>query len=54
MDKFDRIYKIHNILKTRRTPVPRAELAHRLDDCAESTVYRLIRVMKDYLNAPIE
>lgn len=54
MDKFDRIYKIHNILKTRRTPVPRTELAHRLDDCAESTVYRLIRVMKDYLNAPIE
>ena len=54
MDKFDRIYKIHNILKTRRTPVPRAELAHRLDDCAESTVYRLIRVMRDYLGAPNE
>jgi predicted DNA-binding transcriptional regulator YafY len=54
MDKFDRIYKIHNVLKTRRVPVSRAELARQLDGCAESTVYRLIRAMRDYLNAPIE
>ena len=54
MDKFDRIYELHNILRNRRTPIPREELARRLDRCAESTVYRLIRVMKDYLRAPIE
>ena len=54
MDKFDRIYQLHNILSDRRTPVSREELARRLDGCAESTVYRLIRVMKDYLHAPIE
>lgn len=54
MDKFDRIYQLHNILRDRRTPISRAELARRLEDCAESTVYRLIRVMKDYLGAPIE
>ncbi len=54
MDKFDRIYRIHTILKRRRTPIPRDALAHELDDCAESTVYRLISAMKEYLHAPIE
>jgi len=54
MDKFDRIYQLHNILRDRRTPISRAELARRLEGCAESTVYRLIRVMRDYLRAPIE
>lgn len=54
VDKFDRIYQIHNILRNRRTPISREELAHRLDGCAESTVYRLIRAMKDHLRAPIE
>lgn len=54
MDKFDRIYQIHNILRGRRTPIARNDLAHRLDGCAESTVYRLLRIMKDHLCAPIE
>jgi proteasome accessory factor C len=54
VDKFDRIYQLHNILRDRRTPISRGELAKRLDDCAESTVYRLIRVLKDRLDAPIE
>lgn len=54
MDKFDRIYKIHNILRGRRTPIPRADLRARLDECSEPTIYRLIRLMKDHLNAPIE
>ena len=54
MDKFDRIYEIHGCLRERRRPVSRADLAARLDRCAESTVYRLLRFMKDRLRAPIE
>jgi len=54
MDKFDRVYQIHNILRDRRTPIARSDLARRLDGCAESTVYRLLRSMKDHLYAPIE
>lgn len=53
MDKFDRIYQLHNILRDRRTPISREDLMRRLE-CAEPTAYRLIRVLKDYLGAPIE
>jgi len=53
LDKFDRIYQLHNILRTRRTPIPRAELMARLE-CSEPTVFRLIRLLKDHLNAPVE
>lgn len=54
MDKFDRIYQLHNILRERRTAISRQDLMARLDHCSEPTVYRLIRLMKDHLNAPIE
>ncbi|MGE0876368.1 MAG: helix-turn-helix transcriptional regulator [Burkholderiales bacterium] len=53
MDKFDRIFGIHRILGSRRTPIARADLARQLE-CAESTVYRLLGEMKDFLGAPIE
>jgi len=53
VDKFDRIYKLHDILRDRRTPISREDLMRRLE-CAEPTVYRLIRLLKDHLNAPIE
>lgn len=53
MDKFDRIYKIHGILRHRRTPITREELMERLE-CSEPTVYRLIGEMRNYLDAPIE
>lgn len=53
MDKFDRIYELHKILRDRRSPVSRADLMRRLE-CAEPTVYRLIRLLKDQLNAPVE
>jgi proteasome accessory factor C len=53
MDKFDRIYQLHGILRARRTPIAREELMRRLE-CSAPTVYRLIRLMKDHLNAPIE
>ncbi|MBI4195268.1 MAG: WYL domain-containing protein [Betaproteobacteria bacterium] len=54
MDKFDRIYELHKILRDRRTPIARQDLMARLDGCSEPTVFRLIRLMKDHLNAPIE
>ena len=53
MDKFDRIYQIHGILRDRRTPIARDELMRRLE-CSEQTVYRLIRIMREYLGAPLE
>jgi proteasome accessory factor C len=54
LDKFDRIYQLHGILRGRRTPISRQDLRARLDDCSEPTVFRLIRLMKNHLNAPIE
>ena len=54
MDKFDRIYELHKILRDRRTPISREDLMARLGKCSEPTVYRLIRLLKDQLNAPIE
>jgi proteasome accessory factor C len=54
LDKCDRIYELHCIFRSRRTPVTRQELMQRLDNCSEPTVYRLIRFMKDVLGAPVE
>lgn len=53
MDKFDRIYQLHNILRARRAPIGREEIAQRLE-CSEPTVYRLVRILRDYLSAPLE
>ena len=53
MDKFDRIYQLHDVLRGRRTPISRADLASRLE-CSESSLYRLIRVLRDVLGAPIK
>jgi len=53
VDKFDRIYQFHSILRDRRTPISRAELARRLE-CSEPTVFRLIRILRDFLRAPLE
>ena len=54
MDKFDRIYALHGLLKGRRTPVPLGELMARLGDCSRATVHRLIAILRDRLDAPIE
>jgi proteasome accessory factor C len=53
MDKFDRIYQLHSLLDSRKTPLPIGEITLRLE-CSEATVFRIIRAMKDYLSAPIE
>ncbi len=54
MDKFDRIYELHNILRDRRTPIGREDLRERLEPCSHPTFYRLIRLLRDYLGAPLE
>jgi proteasome accessory factor C len=52
MDKFDRIYQLHHILAGRRTPIPLTDLMERLE-CSRSTALRLIRVLRDFLGAPL-
>ena len=52
MDKFDRVYQIHQILSARRTPVGWPELAERLE-CSRATIFRLIARLRDFLGAPI-
>ena len=53
MDKFDRIYKLHDVLRDRRTPISRASLASKVE-CAEPTIYRLLRFLRDQLHAPLK
>lgn len=52
MDKFDRIFQLHTVLASRRTPIDPEILQARLE-CSRSTLYRLIALMRDTLNAPI-
>ena len=53
MDKFDRIYQLHNVLRNRRTPISRADLVLKLE-CSEPTIFRLIRILRDILGAPLQ
>ena len=53
MDKFDRIFQLHAILASRRTPISLEQLMAKLE-CSKSTVLRAIETMKDHLRAPIE
>jgi predicted DNA-binding transcriptional regulator YafY len=52
VDKFDRIFQLHAILASRRTPIPLDELMRRLE-CSKSTLHRAINALKDHLNAPV-
>ena len=53
MDKFDRIFQLHAILASRRTPIALEDLLARLE-CSKPTLYRAISVLKDRLHAPVE
>lgn len=53
MDRFDRIFALHNILSNRRTPISRRDLEHRLE-CSTATIKRTISEMRDFLRAPIK
>src|ERR1700722_3740483 len=43
MDKFDRIFRLHAILASRRTTIPLEELMARLE-CSKPTIHRAINV----------
>jgi predicted DNA-binding transcriptional regulator YafY len=53
VDKLDHIYKLHHLLRRRRTPVSRADMMRELE-CSEPTVYRTLDTMRTHLHAPIE
>jgi predicted DNA-binding transcriptional regulator YafY len=53
MVKFDRIYHLHHLLKSRRLPVSLGIISKELE-CSERTSRRIIASIKDYLGAPIE
>ncbi len=53
MDKIDHIYKLHNLLRRRRTPVSRDDIGRELE-CSIPTVYRTLETMRTRLHAPIE
>lgn len=52
MDKFDRIFQLHAILRARRTPITLEELLARLE-CSRPTLFRAMTALKDMLNAPL-
>jgi predicted DNA-binding transcriptional regulator YafY len=53
MYHFDRIYELHKILSSRRTPIPRKLLEEKME-CSRATIRRTIEVCRDYLGAPIK
>lgn len=53
MRKFDQLYRCHQILDSRNTPISLRELARRLE-CSERTVKRYLDDLQDYWEAPLE
>ena len=53
VDRFDRIYALHKLLSSQRTPVSRQRIEQELE-CSRATAKRIIENMREYLNAPIE
>ena len=52
MDRFDRIYRLHRIIRSARRPVPRRVLEEKLE-CSRATVNRAIEDLRDLLWAPL-
>ncbi len=53
MDKFDRIFQLHQSLNSHRYPLSLSTLQHKMV-CSESTARRTLGVLRDRLGAPIE
>jgi proteasome accessory factor C len=53
MDRFDRIFKLHNLFANRRTPISMEALKQELQ-CSRATVARALEEMEDFLGAPVE
>ncbi|MEN8107026.1 MAG: WYL domain-containing protein [Pseudomonadota bacterium] len=52
MEKFDRIFDLHQLFSNRRTPISMEKLCERME-CSDSTARRVVRFLRDYLNAPL-
>ncbi|HFD80956.1 MAG TPA: YafY family transcriptional regulator [Gammaproteobacteria bacterium] len=52
MDKFDRVYELHNLLSRRRRPVPLDVIQESLE-CSASTARRALNLLRDRLGAPL-
>ncbi len=52
MDKFERIFALHKLLRSARRPVPLERIMEHLE-CSQATAYRIMREARDYLGAPI-
>jgi diadenosine tetraphosphate (Ap4A) HIT family hydrolase len=52
MGKFDRIFQLHSVLVSRRTPIAIEDLEARLE-CSRRTLFRTIATLRDQLNAPV-
>ena len=53
MDRFDRIYALHNILSNSRYPVSGKKIQERIE-CSRATFARIVEDLRDFLGAPIE
>jgi len=53
VDKFDRIFELHQLLAGRRTPLSLTEIRAALE-CSDSTARRALRHLRDRLGAPVE
>ena len=53
MDRYERLLKLHRMLKVARLPVSLARLQDELE-CSRATVYRDVAFLRDGLGAPIE
>jgi predicted DNA-binding transcriptional regulator YafY len=53
MDRYERILKLHRLLKTARYPVALTTMYDELE-CSRATLYRDIAFLRDALGAPIE
>ncbi len=53
MDRFDRIFALHQLFINSHQPVSRQKIEQVLE-CSRATAKRIIENMRDYLNAPIE
>ena len=53
MDKLNRLYKLHNLLHGRKTPLPLTRIREELA-CSERTARRVIAELRNDLRAPIE
>lgn len=52
MDKFDRIFQLHSILKNRKRAISGADLMRQLE-CSKATLHRSLDLLRDVLRAPV-